>query len=280
MIPCCAHRCLSTLLLALAASMSTEALASEPPTAPELIGETRPGSGYLRGYLERSQLPDSLALLSAPPAPGSVAQAADLEAHRRAAAQRQQPRWTMAAREASLKFPQAAETFSCTLDMPISQEHTPHLYTLLRRTMADAGLASYKAKDHYQRQRPFAALQETMCAPAEQAHLARDGAYPSGHAALGWAWALVLTSLAPERTDALLRRGRAFGENRVICGVHWQSDVDAGWMVGAATVARLQSHPVFLAQMERARSEIQAARQQGLKSPRSDCAEEARALTP
>ena len=42
------------------------------------MGEYRPGSGYLKGYLERAQLPDSLALLPKPPAEGSAEAAADL----------------------------------------------------------------------------------------------------------------------------------------------------------------------------------------------------------
>jgi len=189
-------------------------------------------------------------------------------------------RWELGRREADLKFPEAASAFSCALDLPITQEQTPHLYTLLRRTMADAGLASYKAKDKYQRQRPFVVLKEDICAPGEAAHLSKDGSYPSGHAAFGWAWGLLLAGLAPERADALLQRGRAFGENRMICGVHWQSDVHAGFLVGAATVGRLQANPVFQAQAELARGEIQAARQRGLKSPRSDCTEEAQALAP
>ncbi|HPR43267.1 MAG TPA: hypothetical protein PLZ13_03005, partial [Ottowia sp.] len=39
-----------------------------PPTDPAQIGELRPG--LLRGYLDRSVLPDSLALLPEPPASG------------------------------------------------------------------------------------------------------------------------------------------------------------------------------------------------------------------
>ena len=46
---------------------------SEPPTTLTEVGETRPGSGVMRGYLAADQYPDSLALLPAPPAPGSAA---------------------------------------------------------------------------------------------------------------------------------------------------------------------------------------------------------------
>jgi acid phosphatase (class A) len=60
--------------------------------------------------------------------------------------------------------------------------------------------------------------------------------------------------------------------------VHWKSDVEAGRLVGAATVSRLQADPVFTAQLALARREIEAARAAGAKSP-LDCAAESRALS-
>ena len=246
-----------------------------PPTSPEVVGEFRAGSGYLKGYLDRKQLPDSLALLPKPPAEGSAEAAADLAVHRATRALRDTPRWALANADDNLKFPKAAEVFSCALDMPISQEATPHLNMLLRRTLLDAGLSTYGAKDHYKRQRPFAALKEGTCAPASEAALAKDGSYPSGHSALGWAWGLVLAGIAPDKADAVLQRAHAFGQSRVICGVHWQSDVDHGRVMGAAAVARLQSDPVFTAQVALARQEVADARAKGAKSPLNCSAEKA-----
>ena len=47
-----------------------------------------------------------------------------------------------------------------------------------------------------------------------------DGSCPSGHTDIGWGWALILSEIAPDRTDAILERDRAFGESRVVCNVH------------------------------------------------------------
>ena len=69
--------------------------------------------------------------------------------------------------------------------------------------------------------------------------LREDGSYPSGHNAIGWASALILAEIAPERADLVLARGRAFGQSRVICNVHWQSDASEGRTMGAAAVARM-----------------------------------------
>jgi acid phosphatase (class A) len=273
-----ARLCTFAAAALLSACQTAPVKPAEPSTSPEVVGEFRKGSGYLNGYLDRKALPDSLALVPPPPAPGSARHAADLEAHRQTRAWRDTPRWTVATKDVNLKFPEAAGVFSCALDIPISQEATPHLNMLLRRTLIDAGLATYKAKDHYARKRPFAQLGETTCSPKEEAHLAKDGSYPSGHAALGWAWGLILTGVAPDKADALLQRAHAFGDSRMVCGVHWQSDLEAGRVVGAATVARLQSDPVFQAQAQRAKAEIDAARAKGLKSDRADCAAEAAAI--
>jgi acid phosphatase (class A) len=273
-----AHRSTPTALAALAtlAILSgCQTAPPAPPTSPEVVGEFRAGSGYLKGYLDRKQLPDSLALLPRPPAEGSAEAAADLAVHRGTRALRDTPRWALANADDNLKFPKAAEVFSCALDMPISQEATPHLNMLLRRTLLDAGLSTYSAKDHYKRQRPFAALKEGTCAPASEAALAKDGSYPSGHSALGWAWGLVLAGIAPDKADAVLQRAHAFGQSRVVCGVHWQSDVDHGRVMGAASVARLQSDATFQAQLALARQEVANARAKGAKSPLNCAAEKA-----
>ena len=138
----------------------------------------------------------------------------------------------------------------------ISGEATPHTAMLLRRVMADAGLSTYAAKTHYQRTRPFVANKSESCTPADEAMLRNDGSYPSGHSAIGWMLALLLTDLSPAKTDALLKRGFEFGQSRVVCRVHWQSDVAAGRLMASAAYARLQSDPVFRAQRELARAEL------------------------
>ena len=246
-----------------------------PTTNPAEVGETRPGSGYLKGYLVADQMPNSLTLLPAPPAENSPEQAADKQMFETQKALRKGARGQMAFDDNNLKFPVAAGIFSCAMGLPISQEATPHTNMLLRRTLLDAGLSTYKAKNHYQRKRPFATFNETTCAPKEDAALAKDGAYPSGHAALGWAWALVLSEIAPDKADSILQRGHAFGQSRVICGAHWQSDVNAGRLVGSAAVAKLHSNSTFLAQMAAAKVEIAEAREKESKQ-KPDAAQLAR----
>ena len=246
--------------------------AATPPTSPDALSGGRPG--YVIGYLQPAELPSSQTFLPPPPAAGSAALAADEEAYRSTRALAGTPRWALAAKDADLTFPNAAQTFSCALGIPISQEATPHLNMLIRRVRADASRANDKAKALYKRKRPYVAHGDTSCTPGEK-H--KDDSYPSGHTSIGWAWALVLAEIAPDRMDAIFARGLAYGESRVVCGVHWKSDIDAGRIVGAATVSRLHGDPVFAAQLAMARKEIEAARTAKAKST-FNCAEEAKAL--
>ncbi|MBW2297055.1 MAG: phosphatase PAP2 family protein, partial [Deltaproteobacteria bacterium] len=188
------------------------------------------------------------------------------------------PRWTLAAKDAELKFPKAAETFSCALNAPITEQDTPYLYILLRRTLMDAGLSTYSAKQMYERPRPFIVNGEPICTPEKVEHLKESGSYPSGHTAIGWAWALILAEIAPEHVNEIITRGRVFGESRKICNVHWHSDIVAGRLVGASVVARLHADPTFIADLEAAKAELASVREKGLK-PTHDCQVEVEALT-
>jgi acid phosphatase (class A) len=238
--------------------------AAKPPAAPT-------------GYLAAADLPNSLSLIPPPPAPGSAAQARDVEAAKAAVALSGGPRWLQATTDANLSFPEAAETFSCALDIPVTQADTPHLYTLLRRTLLDAGRSPYPTKNKYQRARPFTVNGAPQCTPLLDAVLRKDGSYPSGHAAVGWGWALVLAEVAPDRADAILARGRAFTQSRMVCNVHWASDIEEGRTMGAATFAKLQSSAEFRDDMKAAQAEVAAARAKGLR-PTRDCAKEAAQL--
>ncbi len=270
-----ARRWMTTLALA----AMTAGCASSAGTGPASQAAAKPPlkeiiPGYLARYLPAGTAPYSLNLLPPQPAAGSAAQARDDEAAKAAVALNGTPRWTLATHDAELKFPKAAETFACAMDVKISEADTPALYVLLRRTLADNGLSTYPTKNKYKRARPFTVNGAPICTPNEEQVLRNDGSYPSGHSAIGWGWALVLTEVAPDRANEILARGRAFTNSRVVCNVHWLSDTEEGRTMASAVVAKLQSNPDFQADVEAAKAEVAAARAKGLK-PAGDCAAEA-----
>lgn len=229
------------------------------------------------GYLAKADRPDSLSLVPPPAAAGSAAQARDDAAAKAAVALQGSARWRTAMSDADLKLPQAAQTFACALGVKLTPEQAPRLMSLLGRTISDLGLSTYAAKTKYMRARPFTVDGAPSCTPGFEAVLRRDGSYPSGHSAVGWGWALMLAEIAPDRADAVLARGRAFGQSRVICNVHWLSDAEEGRVVASAVVAKLHSDPQFRADLDAARAELAALRQAG-GAPDRDCAAEAASL--
>lgn len=264
---------LSALLVLVLAGCTTstarqgEAAPAQPPAS----------AAWPTGYLDAASIPDSLALIPAPPADGSAGLALDQAVNREALALRGTPRFVQAGRDADLSFPAGAGHFACAVGVPIDTQHTPHLYRLLQRSLIDASAATKAAKHHYQRPRPFMVNGQPTCAPGDEAGLRKNGSYPSGHTSIGWAWALILSEIDPAHADAIQARGRSYSESRLVCNVHWQSDILEGRFTGAAAVARLHANPAFQADLAAARSEIAAARAQGL-SPDRDCAAEAEAL--
>jgi len=263
------------LLIASLAACSTTSDTAQVTAAEQQVQEVAPG--FLQGYMTQEDQLDSKEFVPTAPGNDSPRQALDTAWANNMLKLRGTPRWDLAIRDADLHFPAAANAFSCTLGIPITEEDTPALYMLLRRSLTDIGLASYSAKNVYQRERPFMVNGEPICTPDDEEMLRTDGSYPSGHTSIGWGWALILTELSPDKTDEIVARGRSFGESRNVCNVHWYSDVVAGRMVGAAAVSKLHNNEQFLAAMDAARADIARARAAGL-TPTIDCEAEARAL--
>ena len=139
---------------------------------------------------------------------------------------------------------------------------------LLARAGADLFPIIGASKDHYQRPRPFVVEQGPVCVTTSP-QFAASGAYPSGHAAMGWLYALLLAEADPAKAAAIGARGRAYGERRVVCGVHYVSDVEAGRTVSTAVVAALHGAADFAPDIAAVRTELAALRR-AADAPRAD----------
>lgn len=227
-------------------------------------------------YLTDQTMPDGLTEIPPPPATGTPAMARD-EAARLAALKLQgTARYRLAAEDAERTQDGTNRAFECAFGMHIDAQTTPVLYKLLGKLRVDVRAATYVAKSHYKRVRPWVANHARVCTPSEQV-VRDDGSYPSARGAVGWAYAEVLADLNPARSSVIIDRGREFGESRVVCDAEWQSDVDAGRAMAAAVVRRLRSVDQF-------RSDFAAARQEVSRTLRShsgtplNCASEQIAL--
>jgi acid phosphatase (class A) len=146
--------------------------------------------------------------------------------------------------------------FNEPFGLTISEEETPEIWKLLRDAKVTVENITGWPKYYYKRKRPFMRFQESTLTPNEEPSLRRNFSYPSGHTALGWTFALLLSEINPERADTILARGIMYGESRVIVGAHWQSDVDAGRLAGSVVYAHMHTSERFLEQMRLARQEF------------------------
>ena len=208
-------------------------------------------------YLSLEDVASSLELLPPPPAVNSILFLNDEAQYCWGKMQRPTPRGDQAVSDARLYGDGVAKSFSQAFGMTISKEATPEIYKLISHFREDAGdYATRSAKEHYMRMRPFTFYNEDTCNTEQQQGLSTNGSYPSGHTAIGWATALVLAEINVERQNEILKRGYEIGQSRVICGYHFQSDVDAGRLVASAVVARLHANKEFMNQLNKAKAEF------------------------
>ena len=208
-------------------------------------------------YFSFRELPNMLKWAPAPPDTMGAAFTYDIMQYMWGKEMRQnKERADIAIRDAVYSLECIAQEFSEPFGLTISEENTPEIWKLLRDAKATCENISGFPKYYYKRKRPFVRFQEPTATPEFEPELRRNFSYPSGHTILGWASALLLTEINPERADTILARGMMYGESRVIVGAHWQSDVDAGRLASAALYARLHTSDRFLEQMRRARQEF------------------------
>ena len=215
-----------------------------------------------KGYLPAGAHPDGVKILPPPPEVGSTTWKAELAQFETTRALQGSPRWAQAIRDTDISGPEVFRGFSCAAGVKLGPDTTPVLAKLLLRLIHDARPLYNPPKDLYARKRPAVGNTAPICVPREP-WLETNGSYPSGHAMLGYSWSLILAELAPDRATALIIRGRDFGDSRAICGVHWQSDVEAGRTLATAMVARLHAEPAFISDLATAKGEVEAARKLG-----------------
>jgi acid phosphatase (class A) len=221
--------------LLLAASWAGMALAEPGPSPP---------------YLPSSEL-DLAAWVAPPPAPGSPAEVA--ERQQVLAIQRSRTPAMVAAARRDQEISLAG--FAALLGPGFSAERVPLTFALGQRVCRDAAVITGVAKRAWARPRPF--VVDAAVVPVVA--FSTDGSYPSGHATCGYLWALLLGEMLPEQRAGLFARGIEYGDNRLIGGVHYPSDIAAGRLAAVAIMAHLRGRDAFETDLAAARAEARAA---------------------
>ena len=74
-----------------------------------------------------------------------------------------------------------------------------------------------------------------------------NSAYPSGHATWVFMAAVLLADMVPERRAAIWSRAEDFARQRMVGGVHYRSDIDAGRIAGPVVASFMLASPKYRA---------------------------------
>lgn len=218
---------------------------------------------------------DARKVVPPPPTPGSAAAEQDRQIFLATRRLKDGPRWSLA--QADTREAKILEGFRCALGVTPTRRSTPRLEAMLRRVSHDVRPAIAGPKRLYDRKRPYQTESGPICVRSGLI-TALTPDYPSGHATWGWTVGLILAKAQPRRADAILARAQAYGESRVVCGVHNASSVAAGQLNAAALVDTLRVSPAFRADLAAVGAELDAARAAGPAPNRARCDAEATLL--
>lgn len=219
------------------------------------------------GYLAEDVLTDLAAGVAPRPAEGSLEDLADHAASERMRALDGGERWLLATLHAEVRPPLGQQSFDCAISVRFGAEPTPKLDHLLTRVLLDANDVAERVKAANPRLRPIGDDRERRACQTIDAAARDSNSYPSGTAAVAAAYGETLAALAPDRADAVRAAAHQIALSRVICAMHYPSDVSAGEAVGRVVMQRLSADPAYQADLTAAQAEVDAARVRNQTSP-------------
>jgi acid phosphatase (class A) len=152
----------------------------------------------------------------------------------------------------------------------VDAEHPPRLprlESLIDDVEHDIGPYVRAAKKKFLRLRPFEI--EPQLEPCID-DVKGDQSYPSGHATYGYVVARVLSQLVPERQLILDKRADEFARQRMMCGVHFRSDLEAGRKAAQWLASHLEDEPAYIRDANAAMRELRAALNLPARPPRPE----------
>jgi acid phosphatase (class A) len=133
---------------------------------------------------------------------------------------------------------------------------TPRTLALFEVVRAEEKAAGKLAKNTFKRHRPWVLDPSLKTCTRDDSPIS---SYPSGHSTLGFSMAVVMADMLPEKAGAIMARAKEFAEHRLVCGVHYRSDIVAGQVLGTLVAEELLHNPKFQDQFEAAKAELRAA---------------------
>lgn len=199
-----------------------------------------------------SKMLDLTVLVPPPPAKGSDAEKADMTAVLTAQANASDARKAQALADSD-------ETvfvmFTTVLGDKFVAANTPKAAKMFERIGDSEDDTLDAAKPVFGRVRPWLANPDVKAI----AKPTKSGSYPSGHTTRVTINAIMVAAMVPEKKEAIWARANDYAESRVIGGMHYPTDLLAGWRTGTAMATIMLHDPAFKADFEAAKIEVRAA---------------------
>jgi len=210
------------------------------------------GDGSAKGlhFLTDAQVDPSL-LLPPPPAPDSDTQKAELAELDRIQAARSDADLARATVDNDNETP---TLYATVLGPSFDLAKLPATARLLGDVISEEKAAGELAKEHFHRSRPY--VFDTALKTCEAHDANPQNSYPSGHATLAFSTGVVLAALIPSKAQVILARSADYAHERLVCGVHYRSDIVAGQVLGTSVAVQLLANKDFRAEFDAAAAEL------------------------
>lgn len=228
------------------------------------------------GYLDAAALAALAEATPDAPAPGSAVDLEDKARSVRFASLEDTDRWLLATAHAELRPPLALQHFDCALETRFDAAQAPQLTRLMQRLFHDADTVAERVKARAHRPRPVGDDPNRNACQRLTEGGRRSASYPSGSSTVGAVYGEAFAALDPAHAEGARRIAVELGRSRLVCGMHYPSDVAAGDALGRAVFQAASARADVQADLAAARAELKALQATGARNP--GCASEALAL--
>jgi acid phosphatase (class A) len=232
------RRWLLSFIALIAASLASSAVLSSAARAADTY------------YISPSEI-DLLHILAPPPTPDSPAGKADLQGVLAAV----NSRTDASVKQAQDDNERSVFRFADVMGPNFRTENLPLTTQLFKHVYEDGNAATLTAKTFFKRTRPFVVDPEIKIIVVQPP----DFSYPSNHSTFGNESGILLADMVPENAVAIFARAAEYAHNRVVAGVHFPTDVEAGHIAASVIDNTLLHNPRFDADFARAKAEVRTA---------------------
>jgi acid phosphatase (class A) len=235
-----------TLALSLALSLYPAVHAQQNTAAPKPATPSKQRVPY---YVDLSVL-NAAKFLPSPPEPGSPANDAELADLHRIQDSRTPEQ---AARAKADEDEEDIFVYKTVFGPTFSADSLPLLAAINDHIKNEQGVVGAQLKQLFARPRPFQ-IDSTLHPVCELTTV--HNSYPSGHGLTGYLSAFTLAEMVPEKRQEILARADDYAYQRMVCGVHYRSDIEASRRTSYIVFGYMMATPRFQRDLAAARIEL------------------------